>query len=310
MSELSLKSLRAIDAVARKGSLSSAAAEIGIAQSAISRHLQEAETCLGGTLFHRNGRGATLTSHGKAVWEHVQQVLEQLEALQARAHASVEHPSGLVTLGLVPGVSAHCAVHLFREIRVRYPKIRLRIKEGYSGEMEQALIDGEVDIAVINRYRTLGRSYHRVLHRSPLCVVARPEVLARISPSSPGSGRRKRSCSPSVLADLPLVAPAPPNAMLNVLEEYARANDLTIDIAMESSSPMVLRHLLLHHDCASVMPRHALLDDVKDGRLDALALKGRSFIQHIVLASSPRRHFTDADRAVASLLEGISGWLD
>lgn len=309
MTELSIKSLRAIDAVARKGSLSSAALEIGIAQSAVSRHLQDAEKLLGGVLFHRNGRGATLTSHGKAVWDHVQQVLAQIEALQVRAHASVEQPSGLVTLGLVPGVSAHCAVNLYRELSARYPKIRLRIREGYSGEMEQALIDGEVDMAVVNRYRTLGRSYYRMLHKSPLCLVARPEILARADGFLSTARKRTISFTPSVLGLFPLILPPPPNAMLNVIEEYGRANDLNIHVAMESSSPMVLRQLLMHHDCATVIPHHAFLDDVREGLFNAVPLKGRLFTQHIVLESSTRRHFTDADRAVAGLLEDIADWL-
>ena len=83
MSELNLHSLRTVAAVARDGSLSRAAAALGMAQSAASRHLAEVEQALGGPLFHRTGRGVAPTPAGQALLEHARTMLFSAERLCA-----------------------------------------------------------------------------------------------------------------------------------------------------------------------------------------------------------------------------------
>ena len=57
MSDLNLRALHTVAAIARSGSLSRAAAALGVAQSVASRHLSDVEAALGGALFQRTGRG-------------------------------------------------------------------------------------------------------------------------------------------------------------------------------------------------------------------------------------------------------------
>jgi DNA-binding transcriptional LysR family regulator len=90
--------LRAFAAVARRGSFSAAAAELGITQPGVSRHVADLEAALGTRLVAREPRGARLTPAGELLARHT----GQAEALLARAEAGIQ--------ALVSGESGRLAV--------------------------------------------------------------------------------------------------------------------------------------------------------------------------------------------------------
>ena len=62
---MKLNSLRDFLAVAERGSLRAAARQLGVAQPAITRNIQELEKELGVVLFERQARGVTLSPMGE-----------------------------------------------------------------------------------------------------------------------------------------------------------------------------------------------------------------------------------------------------
>ncbi len=312
---LTLKSLRTLAAVARSGSLTRAAAELGLAQSAVSRQVAELERALGGALFHRTGRGVQPTEFAGQVLPRVQGLLAQADELAYTSREQARTPSGLVTLGLVPGVASFLAAALYGVLKKQYPQIRLRVLEGYSGDMETALTQGRIDLAVLNRYRAKGSNSYQRLFESQLCVVGRRQLLQRaLAPKLKGGGNgatsaAKPSLPPSSnlqgLARLPLALPIPPNAIRNLLDELAHRHGLELNLVLEGNSSVIIKSMLTQHDCASVLPRHAVADELRAGTLAAVPLSERVFRQHVVLATSSQRPFTLASKAVAGLIPNV-----
>jgi DNA-binding transcriptional LysR family regulator len=64
---LELRHLRVVCAIAETGSLTKAAAQLGLAQPALTAQLQRIERALGGPLFERDRRGARPTALGELV---------------------------------------------------------------------------------------------------------------------------------------------------------------------------------------------------------------------------------------------------
>ncbi len=302
MNELNLHALRTVAAVSRSGSLSGAALALGIAQSAASRHLAEIERCLGGPLFHRTGRGVTPTNLGDETLPRIQSLLRDAEALTLATRARAGVPSGLVTLGLVPSLAGALASALCAELAARHPHLRLRVHEGYSGEMEAALADGRVDLAVVNRYRALGPHRYRALFDTPMCVVGRAELLRT---ALSGAQALPTSTRLALLARLPLVLPLPPNPLRRLLDEEAARAGLTLQVRIEAGSSVIIKRLLREHALATVLPRHAVADECDRDELVALPLAERSMRQHVVLATSPHRPFTQAASVVAQAIPAV-----
>ncbi|HSI59529.1 MAG TPA: LysR family transcriptional regulator [Ideonella sp.] len=109
--ELSLRRLRAFVAVAGEGSVSRAALQLHIAQSAVTRAVQGLEADLGMPLFHRSSRAMAPTEPGELVLAHALRALAGLDAAQAAlvalaaAAAGADHPAVRPALALSSRVS-------------------------------------------------------------------------------------------------------------------------------------------------------------------------------------------------------------
>lgn len=296
---LTLKSLRTLFTAAQAGSLTRAALERGLAQSAVSRQIAELERAFGGALFHRTGRGVRPTALAEQVLPRVEALLSGAEDLVHLGKELTGVPSGLVTIGMVPGVAGFMAAALYAQVVQRYPQVRLRVIEGYSGDMEVALSQGRIDMAILNRYRSRGSNSYRKLADAQICVVGRRMVLKGLHASA----------TVQALTQLPLVLPVPPNAIRNLLDEQTRRQGLRMKVILEGSSSVILKSMLAQHDCATLLPRHAVSEELRSGSLVAIPMAERVFRQHVVLATSSQRPFTQAGKAVAGLASEVAGSL-
>ena len=179
----------------------------------------------------------------------------------------------------------------------------MRVREGYSGDLETALAEGRVDLAVLNRYWAQGPNRYRSLFETPLCVVGRAPMLARL----PGGGKGQPPAATrlAALAGLPLVLPVAPNALCSLLDDESRRIGLQLQVLAEANSAGVIKRLLQDHDCASLLPRHAVADELAKGLLAAVPLADRALRQQVVLATSSQQPFSQAARLVAGLIPGL-----
>ena len=121
----SLDLLRGFVAVARRGSVTLAAADLFLTQSAVSRQIRALEDHLGLPLFHRRHRALELTAEGEQLFRLADMCLTQLadhfEALRQRsANSPVTLTStiGVVSLWLLPRLGEFQALHPAVDVRV------------------------------------------------------------------------------------------------------------------------------------------------------------------------------------------------
>ena len=60
-----------------------------------------------------------------------------------------ESPSGKLILGLPPTAGAILSVPLIQRFRETYPRVKLKVQEGYSGHVLEWLSTGRIDVAVL-----------------------------------------------------------------------------------------------------------------------------------------------------------------
>ena len=97
--------------VAETGKLSQAAAELNLAQPALSRQMALLEEDVGAQLLVRHRRGVTLTEAGELFRERAQAIVASVEQARAVVSSAGLNPTGVVTLGLL---------RLFLSIQHRY----------------------------------------------------------------------------------------------------------------------------------------------------------------------------------------------
>ncbi len=91
--------LIAFDATLRHRSMTLAAAELGVTQSAVSHRLRKLERFIGTPLLHRSNSGITATPAGVALAEGLTDLMSGLAALRARCRAAVAPASLRVGVG-------------------------------------------------------------------------------------------------------------------------------------------------------------------------------------------------------------------
>lgn len=295
---MDLRALRTFVAVAEGGSFSCAASTLEIAQSALSRQVSALERELGGRLLHRTGRGVTPTELGDALLPKIRAILAGTEELLATATDVRNSPAGAVDVGLVPAVTRPLVGMLCDRLRRQYPRIRLRVHEAYSGQIEEALAAGRVELGIFNRYRRgAPRGAERLLH-SEMLLLGGP--TASLPPALPFRA----------VVELPLALPARPNSLTSLLLSLVTARGLTLNIAMEGGAAATNLDAVVNAGLFTIAPRHAVARDLASGTLKSARINNPQVLQTTWMAMSPRRPHTAAARVVTGLIRALVAELD
>ena len=175
---MDLKQLEYFVRVAELGSFTRAAQVLGVAQPALSRQVRLLEVELRQNLLTRNGRGATPTEAGQVLLEHGRGILHQVERAREELGRVRSGLSGRVALGLPPSVARVLTVPLTRAFRERLPQAQLSISEGLSTAMQENLLNGRLDIAVLyNASPVAGIELRPLITEELLLVQPRPPGL-------------------------------------------------------------------------------------------------------------------------------------
>ncbi|MEO8303691.1 MAG: LysR family transcriptional regulator [Betaproteobacteria bacterium] len=141
------RQIEAILAVARTGSVHSAARLLHVTQSALSRLIAAAEKSLGVSLFDRSRAGTRPTEAGERV---LKQGAFALHALHDMAQSARE-PLPVVRLGCIPRVMHVLIPHLLARLGDADPGFRLHISVGTSNELAGDLDAARLDFVVARR---------------------------------------------------------------------------------------------------------------------------------------------------------------
>jgi LysR family nitrogen assimilation transcriptional regulator len=146
---MDIKQIKYFLAVAESGGFSKAAQLIHIAQPALSAHVARLEAELGVKLFLRNTKGIELTHAGETLMDHARDILRRLQHAQDAVRHAADELHGEVVLGLPTTVAMVLTLPLLKEVRTHWPHITLRLVEGHSGWLQEWLLAGRIDAAVL-----------------------------------------------------------------------------------------------------------------------------------------------------------------
>lgn len=138
--QLQLKHLRLITAIADHGQLSLAAHVLAMTQPAASRALAEIEAILGTPLFERHPKGMTLTPVGEGLARHARNVLDEIGLAAVAVEKLRLGHGGIVRIGAVTGAAVGLAVPAIRRLKALAPEVDLHIDVGPSGDLVNGLI--------------------------------------------------------------------------------------------------------------------------------------------------------------------------
>ena len=147
---MELRSLHYFVRIAELGSITRAATHLHVAQPALTRHVQRLEQELNVALFTRANRGVRLTEAGQKLLDGAARILRDLERTGDEIRAQDAHPSGKIILGITPTLCPVLVPELFGRMRRDYPAIELKVMHAGMVRLEEFIIDGRVDLALLS----------------------------------------------------------------------------------------------------------------------------------------------------------------
>lgn len=244
---MDLKQLEYFVRVAELGSFTRASIALNIAQPALSRQVRMLEVELRQNLLIRNGRGVTTTEAGKLLLEHSLGILHQVERTREELTRVRGALAGRVALGLPPSLSKVLTVPLTREIRARLPEASLSISDGLSVTMQESLVAGRLDIALLYNAPPSPDIDTTPLLEEDLFFVER-----RVSGGGDQPIRLRE------IAERPLVIPSRPHSLRMLVETELANLGVHPRIAMEVDSVGAILDLVADGVGNAVLSRHAV----------------------------------------------------
>ncbi len=144
--------LRVLRAVARTGSFSGAARELGYTQPAVSQQMKALEKSVGTRLVVRVGRGVQLSEAGQVLVRHAAGILAGLAAAEEEVAAIAGLRAGRVRLVSFPTASSTLVPPAVAQLRAAEPGVRVSLTEAEPPESLAMLRGGDCEIALAFRY--------------------------------------------------------------------------------------------------------------------------------------------------------------
>jgi DNA-binding transcriptional LysR family regulator len=140
--------LRIFAAVARTGSMSKAAGELGTVQSNVTARIRALEERLGVELFERSNRGARLTAAGQRLRPFADRVAGLLDDAK-RAVADEGTPAGSLVVGSLETTAALRLSPVLADFVAAYPDVDLTLRTGTTQELIEQTIERRLDGAFV-----------------------------------------------------------------------------------------------------------------------------------------------------------------
>jgi LysR family nitrogen assimilation transcriptional regulator len=260
---MEIRQIKYYIAVVDCGSLSRAARQVHIAQSALSTQIPALEAELGVQLIHRSHNGISTSEAGKVFYEYAQGMLKHLSDARAAVTSTPGSISGSIVVALPQSVATILAMPLMSAVRARYPQVAFHLNEELTGNVMDQLVRGRVDIALFTRFGLPPEVLFEPLVAEDFYLIHNAQAA---DAPPPGEVSLQQALA------RPLVFPSLAHGHLTrmVVEHAAGLHGLPMPpLAMEVNSVHILKSAVQAGIGYTIMPLNLALREIADGHLVA-----------------------------------------
>lgn len=228
---ITLKQAEAFHWIARLGSLVDAAERLNLAQSTISKRIQELEAILGKPLFDRGSRAVRLTRTGEALVPLAADLLQSAARFQEAAAGPMAF-SGPFRFGVTELIAVTWLPKLIVAMKAAYPQVIPEPEVDSSVPLFERLAERRIDMVI-----GLDPPANAEFKAVPLDSVNLQWMCA------PGVGPAEDVVPLSRMADYPILTQSSGSGLQRLVLDWLVANGLTIDRIVRCNSLHVLAEL-------------------------------------------------------------------
>ena len=285
--------MRLLVEIGRQGSVSAAAAAIGIGQPSASQHLRLLETAAGQRLVERSGRGSRLTQAGQLLAARASEALTSLGAAEEELGAIAGLQTGTIHLGASTAPGVYLLPDTLGCFRRSYPSVTVQVEVAASDSILKRLLAGRIQLALVGAARTDERIELDPFLEDEIVGVAKPGL----APLENGT------IAPARLSEFMLLAREPGSSSQQMIDQELRAVGVEPAGVWELGSSEATKRAAREGLGLAFCSRYAVAEEVERGDLESFRLAGRPpLTRHFSVARLAGRPLSPAERSFVETL--------
>lgn len=289
---VTLASLRLIRDVAHTRSVSKAARLNEISQSAASQALQEAEREIGIELFDRGTRPLTVTPAGKLYVEYCRDVLRRGDELRAELDSLQKKHTGKARIAAIYSVGLSEMSEIEARFAARFPEGELQVSYLRPERVWDAVLNDQADLGLMS-YAESSREIIALPWRDEQMVVA-------VAPGH--SFAKRRDIRVEALNGENFIGFDEDLPIQDHIQRFLREHKIEVDVALRFDNLQMIKEAVAHGAGISVLPLRVMREDIAQGRIVALPLKGAELYRPVRIVHRRKKVFNEVTRGLLNLL--------
>ena len=285
--------MRLLVEIERQGSVSAAAAAIGIGQPSASQHLRLLEAAAGQRLVERNGRGSRLTEAGRVLAARAAQALSTLGAAEEELDALAGLQTGTIHLGASTAPGVYVLPDTLGCFRRDHPGVTVEVEVAASGEILERLRSGRIQLALVGAADAGERIELDPFLEDEIVGVAKPGLAPL----------RNGRLAPKALAEFMLLSRERGSSSRQAVDEELRATGVRPAGVWELGSSEAIKRAAREGLGLAFLSRYAVAEEVERGDLESFRLAGRKpLLRHFSVARLAGRPLSPAEQSFVATL--------
>ena len=149
MAKITLRQLRYFEALAQHRHFGVASNACSVTQPALSMQIRDFELALGVNLFEKGTHPVQLTPLGRIIAAKSKAIMLDVAELEELVRASDNQPLINLRLGVIPTVAPYIFSRIAKDLTMHFTGLNLKMREAITSKLITAVIDGELDAAII-----------------------------------------------------------------------------------------------------------------------------------------------------------------
>jgi DNA-binding transcriptional LysR family regulator len=264
---INLHHLRIFAAVAEHRGFSRAAVALRLSQPAVSKTVQELESQVGLALFDRAGRSTMLTEAGEVLFTRARELfgVERVAEEELGALRGLER--GTLRVGASTTIATYFLPALLARFHRQHPGVKLRVLSANTRAIVHKLIEGRLDIALVE-----GPVSHERISVSPW----REDELVVIAPAAHRLVRRRRVVAADLVGE-PFILREPGSGTRVVAEAALAAHGVRPQTTMQLGSTEAIKQAVAAGLGLALVSRASAADQLELGYIAIIQLSGITF---------------------------------
>ncbi len=268
--------LKVFCCVAANLSFTKASQELFISQPAISKHIQELEKEYDVRLFDRMGNRIQLTREGLLLLGHAERILRGYQKMDYEMKALQQWMVGVLRIGASTTISQYVMPEIIAAFRKQFPYVKITMLSGNSREVEAALVNGRVDIGMVEgTVRQPELKYTPFMADRLVAIVNAKSTLAK-----------NQTITVEQLKKIPVVFREFGSGTLDVIQQALQKEGVgfsDLNIEMNFGTTEGIKHYVEHSDCMGIVSIRSVDKEIYANLFKVIDIEGMHIERELML---------------------------